>query len=186
MIRVEGADHLQSVPNPRKWPPCRPAPPRVPGEEYLRFQRTHADRACARDRRQMGWLVRSGRIQRYAVAEIKLAGGNAYYDWEWNDGKAIYGGVPRWPKWLVDGFGVDYFRHVVTVSTADPASLMSQVEKLTRLEELNFNGRDLNDLDLVHVDGLYNLTKSMPRRHSCHRCRFDPHRGADQPEGSGA
>jgi hypothetical protein len=33
----------------------------------------------------LGWLVRSARIQREAVAAIKKAGGSVYYHSEWND-----------------------------------------------------------------------------------------------------
>ena len=39
----------------------------------------------------MGWLVRSARIQRDAVAAIKDAGGTVSYEWEWSDGMATAG-----------------------------------------------------------------------------------------------
>lgn len=45
----------------------------------------------------LGWLVRQAHIQRDAVAAIEEAGGEAYYDWEWewNNGKGIPEGKLR-------------------------------------------------------------------------------------------
>ncbi len=49
----------------------------------------------------LGWMVRSARIQRDAVAAIESAGGSVYYDWQWTPGDhwalADYrpGGKPR-------------------------------------------------------------------------------------------
>ena len=42
----------------------------------------------------LGWIVRSARIQREAVAAIEKAGGRVKYDWEWSGGKQIPGGDP--------------------------------------------------------------------------------------------
>ena len=63
----------------------------------------------------LGWLVRSARIQREAVAAIKNAGGTVKYDWEWSNGSMIPAGKPWAPRWLVDLIGVDYFGHVTAV-----------------------------------------------------------------------
>ena len=63
----------------------------------------------------LGWIVRSARIQREAVAAIVNAGGGVLYDWEWSNGKSIPGGKPRAPRWIVDLIGVDYFGHVTEV-----------------------------------------------------------------------
>ena len=41
------------------------------------------------------------------------------YDWQWKNGDFDPLGEPWAPKWLVDRIGVDYFGHVVRVST-DP------------------------------------------------------------------
>ena len=48
----------------------------------------------------LGWLVRSARIQRDAVAAIQKVGGRVWYDWELRNGKFIRGGRPRAPRWL--------------------------------------------------------------------------------------
>ena len=37
------------------------------------------------------------------------------YDWQWNDGRKIAKGKPRWPDWLVDRLGPDYFADVTRV-----------------------------------------------------------------------
>ncbi len=49
----------------------------------------------------LGWLVRSARIQRDAVAAIKDAGGSVVYDRERSNRKSIPGGKPWVPRWLV-------------------------------------------------------------------------------------
>ncbi len=63
----------------------------------------------------LGWIVRSARIQREAVAAIKDARGQVWYDWEWSSGEPIPDGKPWAPKFLVDLIGVDYFGHVTVV-----------------------------------------------------------------------
>ncbi len=52
----------------------------------------------------LGWLVRSARIQREAVAAIQQAGGSVYYyDWEWRSGQYLEGTEPPAPRWVVSG-----------------------------------------------------------------------------------
>ncbi len=58
----------------------------------------------------LGWLVRSTRIQREAVAAIRDAGGSVKYGWERNNGCDIRGGKPWAPTWLVDLMGVDLMK----------------------------------------------------------------------------
>src|ERR1700744_4722881 len=70
----------------------------------------------------LGWVVRSARVQRQAVAAIKQAGGRAYYDWERSNGGPIPNGRPRWPRWLVHRLGADYFGDVDTVYLWDSGS----------------------------------------------------------------
>jgi hypothetical protein len=50
----------------------------------------------------LGWVVRSARTQRRAVAAITSASGIVVYDWEWSDGRSIPRGKPWAPKDLVD------------------------------------------------------------------------------------
>ena len=90
----------------------------------------------------LGWLVRGARIQRDAVAAIERGGGHVEYDWEWNDGGKIAGGVPRAPRWLVERIGVNYFGHV-TSDTYSPASRalnsdvqFAEIHRFTRLQRL--------------------------------------------------
>ena len=72
----------------------------------------------------LGWLVRSARIQREAVAAITKAGGKVKYDWEWRDGNKIPTGEDPWaPLRLVDYIGVDYFGHVTVVEFYLPYAL---------------------------------------------------------------
>jgi hypothetical protein len=64
----------------------------------------------------LGWIVRSARIQREAVATIRKADGEISYDWEWKNGVRTPVKGPNIPRRLVEAFGVDYFGHVVRVS----------------------------------------------------------------------
>ena len=48
------------------------------------------------------------------MAAIISAGGTVQYDWQYKDGKAIKGGEPNGPKWLVEQLGADYFDTVTT------------------------------------------------------------------------
>ena len=79
----------------------------------------------------LGWIVRSARIQREAVAAITKAGGTVTYDWEWKNGKSTPGGKPWAPKRLVDLLGVDYFGHVTQVAYPHRLHLL-----LTRIVQL--------------------------------------------------
>jgi hypothetical protein len=66
----------------------------------------------------LGWTVRSARIQREAVAAIRLAGGTVTYDWHKRHARnaSPFFAKPLWPEWLVKHLGVDYFGHAVHVS----------------------------------------------------------------------
>jgi internalin A len=110
----------------------------------------------------LGWLVRSARIQREAVATIERAGGRVRYDSEWSKGKSIPAGKPWAPRWLTDFIGVDYFGRVTTVrlfssSRASDATL-AHVGRLTRLQRLNLDQSAVSDSGLAHLKGLTNLT----------------------------
>ena len=107
----------------------------------------------------LGYLVRSAKIQRDAVAAITSAYGHASYNWQKNGAFDILDAKPWAPRWLVDRIGVDYFGHVVSVSLPDkPDAVCEQVGRLTRLERLTFGYSQLGDAGLAHLRGLTNLT----------------------------
>jgi internalin A len=102
----------------------------------------------------LGWIVRSGRIQRDAVAAIRRAGGQVWYEWEYQDGRFHMGEFYcPWPKWLVDHVGVDYLGNVIRVdftrrgSDAD----LAHVGNLGRLEELVLIDSSVTDSGLAHL-----------------------------------
>jgi hypothetical protein len=110
----------------------------------------------------LGWMVRTARIQREAVAAIKQAGGSVAYDWEWNHGSA----VPRskiWPpKRLVDLLGFDYLGNVTAVrlslgSTPATDKVLAQVANLHRLQRLDLSSSPVTDAGLAHLKDLTNL-----------------------------
>ncbi len=109
----------------------------------------------------LGWIVHQARVQRYAVATIKAAGGSVNYDWEWSDGKSFPGGKPWAPRWLTDLIGVDVFGHVTGVflytSSTPTDEVIVQVGRLTRLELLGL-GPSASDKGLEHWKGLTNLS----------------------------
>jgi len=114
----------------------------------------------------LGWLVRSARIQREAVAAIWNAGGVVYYDWQWDE-MYIPKGNPRTPRWLADLIGFDYFDHAAAVvSCQNPLSppkpaidaVIVQVGSLTRLQRLNLGYSSFSEAGLVHLKGLTNLS----------------------------
>ncbi len=111
----------------------------------------------------LGWLVRSARIQREAVAAIKAADGGVFYDWEWSNGVSILGGKPWSPRWLVDLIGIDYSGHVAFVGlvSSSPATdaAIRQLGCLTRLDELNLQHSSVNDVSLAGVEGLTHLSR---------------------------
>ena len=108
----------------------------------------------------LGWLVRSARIQRDAVAAIRKSSGGILYDWEWKDGVYLARGEPFVPRWLVDRMGVDYFGHVVVVWLAQGGSVadLLHVGHLSQIEQLDLNGSFVTDAGLVHLRGLTNLS----------------------------
>ena len=133
----------------------------------------------------LGWLVRSARIQREAVATICDAGGSVLYDWEWSDGDYTKRREPWAPGWLVELIGVDYFGHVTDVlltEITDTAMVpvgrltglqslrhayespltdagMAHLKGLTSLQHLDLGGTQIGDAGLVHLKGLYDLSE---------------------------
>jgi Leucine Rich repeat len=109
----------------------------------------------------LGWVVRSTRIQREAVAAIRNGEGDVRYDWEWSNGVYNPAGKPWAPQWLVGLIGVDFFGHVnavwLNVSATDAA--MVEVGRLTRVQALNLDGTHISDAGLVHLKGLTELAK---------------------------
>ncbi len=113
----------------------------------------------------LGWIVRSAKIQREAVAAITTAGGWVKYDWEWSNRKSISGGKPWAPRWLVDLVGVDYFGHVTAVGLPGaPVATIAQVGHLTRLQNFAIYSSsnpyaepNLNDAGLAELKGMSDL-----------------------------
>ena len=63
----------------------------------------------------LGWIVRSARIQRDAVAAIQNAGGVVMYDWEWKNEEGFPGSNLRHRgSWISSD--VDYFGHTTGVA----------------------------------------------------------------------
>ncbi len=110
----------------------------------------------------LGWVVRSARIQREAVAAILMAGGCVDYDRQWEHGQMVSRPSPDIPQWLLDRLGEDFFYHVTRVG--DLTQRMSDAElghigNLTKLQSLrlyNANER-ISDIGMANFAGLSDL-----------------------------
>jgi hypothetical protein len=132
----------------------------------------------------LGWLAYRARVQREAVAAIEKAGGKVYYDWQYfAGGTSPPPPPPPGPKWLVDFFGIDYFRNVTMVQIDEGApggvnsflavyttefsdgrdhvaddALMGQIARLERLERLDLIVcLRLTDAGIAKLRGLRHL-----------------------------
>jgi Leucine rich repeat len=130
----------------------------------------------------MGWLIRSARIQREAVAAILAAGGYVNYESDVPGGVVLSASKPWTRRWLMDFLGIDYFDHVTGIlfdsfATAPDAAMvhvgrlgqltflgldesavsrtgLAQLKGLTSLSELVLSNTQVTDADLVHLTGL--------------------------------
>ena len=114
----------------------------------------------------LGWVVRSARLQREAVAAIRRAGGHVV------DGYPRQGLMscglepeprhpgPRVPRRLEEAIGTDYFFHPFEVSFKGTGSDndLSHVAQLESLERLWIERSNVSDAGLAHLQGLNGLT----------------------------
>jgi hypothetical protein len=110
----------------------------------------------------LGWVVHRARVQRGAVNAVMRPGGRGtvvLYDWEYKDGNYVPNGKLRWPRWLVEFVGVNYFGTVSRVFLAQHGSDadLSQIAALYPLEELVFTQSSPTDDGLAHLEGLTQL-----------------------------
>jgi hypothetical protein len=110
----------------------------------------------------LGWVahvIRTGEVQRRAVAAIYQAGGWVVYDTEWDQAQNPAAWKPRWPKWLVDRLGVDYFANVVFVNLHDRGNdeVLAQVGRLAELKQLHRPGFAVTDAGLAHLSRSSNI-----------------------------
>jgi len=108
----------------------------------------------------LGWIVRSARMQRDAVAAVERAGGSVGYDLGWTDDPALRNRGSWAPAWLVDTLGVDYFVGVVDASFSGNCSdrELAHTGHLSRLEQLSLTRSRISDAGLVHLRGLAHLS----------------------------
>ena len=110
----------------------------------------------------LGWIVRSARTQREAVAAIENAGGEVFYDREWTDGNYSPGGKAWGRNCLVILIGVDHFGNVnfVVLSGSQTVSdgELAHVGRLPALVSLAVAETNLTDAGLAHLKGLAKLS----------------------------
>jgi len=77
----------------------------------------------------LGWYVRQVELQRQAVAAVKNAGGDVFYDYELSAGKLDFQKKSPIPQALFDRLGIDFFHAVARVDTG-PASSNSEAQTM--------------------------------------------------------
>ena len=97
------------------------------------------------------WWSDRGRQQRAAVAAIKVAGGNITYDFEAQN----FSAPRRWPVWLVNRLGVDYFAHVVMVHFGASGATNNDLKRLGSL--VGLRSLDLHETSVTDA-GLEQLS----------------------------
>ena len=109
----------------------------------------------------LGWIVRSARIQREAVAAIEKAGGEVEYGSGSTKTPTLKTHELWAPKWAVDALGVDYFGHVceVTLTLNCTDRELADVGRLTALDSLRLYYPNVSDAGLVQLQGLTKLSK---------------------------
>jgi internalin A len=118
----------------------------------------------------LGWTVRNAKIQREAVAAIRLAGGTVTYHWDKRRTRSASPfAKPWWPKWLVKQLGVDYFGHAVDVALTSNGRkgeehwipikqlALTRVAALDQLENIALSGSFVRDEDLACLGTLSKL-----------------------------
>jgi hypothetical protein len=110
----------------------------------------------------LGWIaqvIRTGNVQRRAVAAICQAGGWVVYDTDWDEEQNTATWKPRWPKWLVDLVGSDYLGTVVFINLHDRGTdeVLRHVARLRHLKQLHRPGFAVTDAGLAHFGRLSDL-----------------------------
>jgi hypothetical protein len=119
-----------------------------------------------------GWILYRARVQREAVAAIRAGGGQVFYDFELtrvydpeDDSYTYWHSSPKkakWPKWVEERIGIDYFATVIEVTLAqtDTDALMAHVGRLDYLKRLSiYCDERLSDAGMAHLEGLTNLER---------------------------
>src|SRR5262245_56784908 len=103
----------------------------------------------------LGWIVRSARVQREAVAAILEAGGAAAYGWGAEEFSYPVDGPVAALEWFVGLVGADFFGRVIAVSlksfSSESESAFANIRRLSHLEELDFSKSSFGDAELLHI-----------------------------------
>jgi hypothetical protein len=87
----------------------------------------------------LGWYVRRVELQRQAVAAVRSAGGDVFYDYELSAGKLDFQKKSPVPQALLDRLGIDFFHAVVRVDVGPAFSnpnLQTMDAAIARLPDL--------------------------------------------------
>ncbi len=118
----------------------------------------------------LGWIVRSARIQRDAVAAIERAGGLVTYNSVRNAKPRSRSRKPVAANWLMNAIGIDFFDDVVEVRFPFPAKCtddeLAHVGRLPALISLTIVDTKLTDAAVANLRALAKLSHlSLPNCH---------------------
>jgi hypothetical protein len=99
----------------------------------------------------LGWIVRSARIQREAVAAVRQSGGWVLFDCEERSVHGAISGEPAAPTWLVELIGVEYFCHIIEVrlGVSGTDAALERIARLERVQFLHLDCTSVTDLGLL-------------------------------------
>jgi hypothetical protein len=110
----------------------------------------------------LAWVahfIRAGTAQSAWVREIQRSGGWVLYDLDWNSDSAGHALPLKYPRWLTQSVGNEYFGDVVFVTLHDRGSdtVLAAVGRLTHLKQLHRCGPAVTDAGLAHLGALRKL-----------------------------
>jgi internalin A len=145
--------------------PDQGKPVRRPWQRYLRFSIRGLIVLVLVIGAGLGWLVRSARIQREAVAAIQKAGGFAFYDEQMRGPTQARGRSAAWLDVIRTRIDRNYFSDVVFVQNGTAAStddeLFVHISHLRRVAKLNLYWRTVTDSRFAWLRNLTSLETLM-------------------------
>ena len=113
----------------------------------------------------LGWIVRNAHIQRDAVAAIRKAGGQVWYDFDPKDQVVAWYELSGWKKQIGESIGIDYVAHVVCVRLVSGGNEVDRQQALPRLavlcevQQIDVEGSSMTDGVLAQWDNLKHLNR---------------------------
>ncbi len=106
----------------------------------------------------LGWIVRSARVQRDAVAVLRSIGGYVAYDFEPINGYPTDGPAPGWKKAIANAVGPDFVNHPVFAQLSSVQTDANHQQALGRLGDLTH----IENAELAAADATLSMLMDCP------------------------